>query len=700
MINVEEWYLKMTENVQRTMDRLTGSFHKAKDVFTGTQERMKAGMDQVADSARQAQAEVDRTGQHVGGLFSRMKAGAGDWLGGLRKGWNEIFGTASTARAQKMAMSAADARKMFKDGKLDTSAAKQVFGDPAAKGGGLMDGAVKKLRTYIDGLLPKGVENAFKAGGMRGVAPLLGRMTAMTGPLVALAGPLAIAGAGMMAFSKAQAALEKFEPAGRELRLANLDKSPAEQQALRGHMLDFSVQNSLDPTEAVNAYISTQRTTGRGGKAVEDYVALVGKAAQAVNQPMQEMVTSTAKALDGFNLPLEKAGELMDNNLKAMAVGGMTYDELSRAQQDYTTAARRTNQTLGSANALYAVMAKYGKDAGGAGLQLAGAMENIGKPKTVKGLKTLGVRVFDARGNMRQMTDVAQDLVPALAKLNDVQYAQLRQQFGGNTGLLALLDTARTSGQGLLDTLQKFNTTDVSMKGQIEAMQNDTDLAAQNVENRMNAAWTRAGEGMKPIFNGLNRIKLWFAEGIADMLNPNAVVEHRANAEVEKFKARVQHIKDMAAPASTGTQEERQRGMADLYRERKTIQIAYDASVANGITSNAKRFKDQLDDNQAAILKATEEWGKMMRPATDTANPQPKPTNDAPDPDNLKAGASAIVGGGKQVRNVNVTIQKLVEKLEVRTAGTVREGISNVRQQVEQALVDIVRGGEAALANG
>ncbi|MBS1944769.1 MAG: hypothetical protein JST98_06095, partial [Bacteroidetes bacterium] len=63
-------------------------------------------------------------------------------------------------------------------------------------------------------------------------------------------------------------------------------------------------------------------------------------------------------------------------------------------------------------------------------------------------------------------------------------------------------------------------------------------------------------------------------------------------------------------------------------------------------------------------------------------------------------GASAIVGGGKQVRNVNVTIQKLVEKLEVRTAGTVREGISNVRQQVEQALVDIVRGGEAALANG
>lgn len=683
MINVEEWYLKMTENVQRTMDRLTGSFHKAKDVFTGTQERMKAGMDQVADSARQAQAEVDRTGHHVGGLFGKMKAGAGDWLGGLRKGWNEIFGTASTASAQKMAMSAADASKLFKDGKLDASAVSRLYGEPAAKGGGTMDGAVKRLRTYIDGLLPKGVENAFKAGGMRGIAPLAGRMTALAGPLAALAGPLAIAGVGMMAFSKAEAALAKFEPAGRELRLANLDKSPAERQALRGRMLGFSLQNGLDPTEAVNAYISAQRTTGRGGKAVEDYVALLGKAAQAVNQPMQEMVDSTAKALEGFNMPLEKAGELMDKNLKAMAAGGMAYGELMRAQEDYTASARRTNQTLDSANALYAVMAKYGKDAGGAGLQLAQAMEDLGKPKTVKGLKALGVNVFDARGGMRQMTDVAKDLVSALARMNDVQYAQLRQSLGGSMGLRALLDTARTSGQGLLDTLQKFNSTDVSMKGQLEAMQNDTDLAAQNIENRMNAAWTRVGEGMKPIFNGLNKIKLFFLESIGEGLTK----AKRDNDE---------RLAKLLAPAITGTEEDRQRGIAGLYHSLHVRQKEYDMRLRHGDTFNAEQEAQKIAEVKSAILSANEAWGKMKQPTT----PQAKPAGDAPDPDDLKAGASAIVGGGKQVRNVNVTIQKLVEKLEVRTAGTVREGISNVRQQVEQALVDIVRGGEAALANG
>lgn len=250
-----------------------------------------------------------------------------------------------------------------------------------------------------------------------------------------------------------------------------------------------------------------------------------------------------------------------------------------------------------------------------------------------------------------------------------------------------------------MGTLDQFKNSKLGISEQLEAAKNDLDITAKQIEERMNTAWINIGNSMRPMFQTLQKGLTWAMERFQDWVDPAGWAMRKAQRSAAEQMERVERL---AAPASKGTHEERQRGMAALYQERQKLQHAYDVSVAHGIDSNAKRFKEQLLENRMAIVSANEAWGKMAKPsgADIGGNGTTDLITDKGGNDPLKTGATAIVGGGKQVRNVNVTIQKLVEKLEVRTAGTVREGISNVRQQVEQALVDIVRGGEAALANG
>lgn len=65
----------------------------------------------------------------------------------------------------------------------------------------------------------------------------------------------------------------------------------------------------------------------------------------------------------------------------------------------------------------------------------------------------------------------------------------------------------------------------------------------------------------------------------------------------------------------------------------------------------------------------------------------------------VKQGVSEVVGGGKQVRNVVVNIQSLVKEVKVVTANTVREGAGDIQRAVTEAMVNAVRGAELAVAN-
>lgn len=694
MITVEEWRLKMTENVQRTMDRLTGSSRKASEAFTRTQDKLNAGTHKLGGEAKRVEAQLSNAGNALNRLLGRMRFQGRELFGGMKQGFREAMDEAGINKFSDVfkRMENPLARLRAGVGNLFggmRQGVQDALGEKAVKRGSRRAGSA--IRKQWADAIYKGME----MGGSRGIPPLMASIGR-------LAGPAAIA---MMAFAvgnKAYGAAKAFDPSARELRLANMDKTPSQQTALRDQVLSMASGNGFNAKDATAAFVAVQRSSGRTASAVKAFVAETGRAAGALNMDFVPMVTGSAKALKDFGLPLEQAQVLLDSNVKTMAMAGVGYQELARAQEEYAAGARLANQRVDAANSLFAVFAANSHDAGQASANVVSTMEALRHPAIINGLKGIGVNVLDAKGQLRQMDEVARELVPHLGAMNDAQFANLKQQFAGNEGLLALLDLARGNSEQLLGTLDKFNNSKLGISDQLKAAKNDLDLTAKQIEERMNTAWINIGNAMRPVFQALQKGLLWAVEGFADMVDPTNSAMRRGIEKAQEYAAAQQErVNKLAAPASTGTQEERQRGMAELYRSRKEIQHAIDASQAHGLKSNADRFKEQLLENRMAIVAANDAWGKMAKlggPAEGPGTTKLFDDNGKPDP--LKEGASAIVGGGKQVRNVNVTIQKLVEKLEVRTTGTVREGISNVRQQVEQALVDIVRGGEAALANG
>lgn len=666
----------MTENVQRTMDRLTGSARRASESFTRTQDKLNAGARNMGRTAERVREQLGQTGGALNRLFGRFRFQAKELFGGMKQGWRDALderglkGFGDVFRRMNPLRSIRTGFGNLFGGMRE--GVQDALGDGVKKAGKRGTNTIRK--QWADAIY-KGLE----MGGGRGIPPLLGSIARVTGPL-------AIATMGYMVAAKAYGAAKAFDPSARELRLANLGKTPAEQTALRDQVLGMAGNNGFNAQEATSAFIAVQRTSGASTTAVNSFVSEVGKAAGALNMDFMPMVAGSAKVLKDFGLPLERATDLLDSNVKAMAAGKVTYDMLAKAQADFASGARLANQRLDTANSLYAAFAANGNDASKAGDRLTSTMESLRHTNTIKAFKDIGVNVLDAQGQLRQMDEVARELVPRLAGLNDAQFNALKQQFKGNDGLVELLDLARGSSEQLLGTLDKFKNSKLGINAQLEATKNDLDITAKQIEERMNTAWINIGNGMRPMFQKLQKGLLWVVEGISDSMAPHNAAQERRDVA-------------MKGPGNGGRE-----AMNSLIVERYNEQIKLAKQIKEGWSQeNIKSQRERIAQLTSAIDDVMGNWRGRAHPndiGKAAGDGTTELLKDEPANDPLKTGAAAIVGGGKQVRNVNVTIQKLVEKLEVRTMGTVREGISSVRQQVEQALVDIVRGGEAALANG
>jgi hypothetical protein len=96
---------------------------------------------------------------------------------------------------------------------------------------------------------------------------------------------------------------------------------------------------------------------------------------------------------------------------------------------------------------------------------------------------------------------------------------------------------------------------------------------------------------------------------------------------------------------------------------------------------------------------------------TETKSPQSKnlyPTSEAQDRDNKKKskdverearGIREISGGGTQIRNVQVVIQKQIEKVEVITTNMQDASVGKIKKILEELLVTSVRDAELALGH-
>lgn len=543
-------------------------------------------------------------------------------------------------------------------------------------------------------------------GAVEGIASSLVRALPLPGKMGAslarMAGPAGVAASAVLALGgamfKGVQAAEQYAAPFRDFRNLNLDRPQRELDAVNDRVLELSGGKGLDPTKLLTGFTAAQRITGDFGPDMQDMVARVGEASRALNMDFDRALKDSAETMRQFGMPLLQVDDLLSSNVKAANAARFGYDEMGRAQQAFAGAAAHANQGVDSANKVFAALSVNTRDAGKAADLTRASFEAIGDKSVEKAFKKLGVDVRDANGNIRQTDRIMRELKPRFAEMNDKAFERMKGDIGGNDGLLALMDAMKYKGDEVIGMLDGFDRSHLGINDVLERADKDIDIINEKIDGKLKASWLRLGQAVMPMWVEIKTGAASAIDSIADY----------AEKLFDPDKWQMRQMVDTAYErlnASAGALE------GKSLEEQERIVSAYRAKVDDGqrrhdrATESGYEWKETWKASQAAMNKFVTEQEQRLRKLGVGADKEggavPGTSKDRYagfKGDDVKKGVESVVGGGKQVRNVNIRIDSLVKELTIRSQ-SVREGANEVKRTVEEALVRAVQGTELTIAN-
>lgn len=556
------------------------------------------------------------------------------------------------------------------------------------------------------------------AGTMRNMASTVmpgmgGAMGALLSPAGLLAG--AVIGIGL-AMSHAVGEAKEFNYEFLQLKQLNLDKTAEELDSLKDSILGLSFKKGFDPKQTSKAFFDVQSATGLYGDEVERVVGIVGEFAKVNQIDMASSINAVTKGMVAYKLSSRELTGFLESQFKTVQVGVTSFDQLNKVQSKFASDASASGQNFDSANKLFAVFSKAADTQAEAATLTKTAFQDLTKSATQKGLKSLGVSIFDNTGKMRQWGDIAKDLVPKLSKLNDMEFARLKEEIGGSEGIRGALNLLKASGEDVLSTLDAFDNTEFSLAKEIENASESLEDMNKTINGKLSVSWIKLGNAIMPLWIEVKKIVL----GVIDTLYAAPELIDRLQAKIHSFLGDDTKQKNFEALDAGGVLASiRQDRVAafDLAedndgRDRARWQLqmgqnSLDKKLKAGGLSEV--MKTELEKQFAANASALKSFGQEVVAMGDSrkiagldlgggGGTGTDGTTGTDATSSLKSGVNTIAGGGNRVRNVTVNIQSLINELKIQ-AQNLPEAATELQAVVEEAMVRAVTGSELALAN-
>jgi TP901 family phage tail tape measure protein len=287
----------------------------------------------------------------------------------------------------------------------------------------------------------KGIKDAEGALGKFGAA-------ATAAAAVAVAAVTGIVVASVKAFAEFEGSLNK------SLAIMG-DVSDAMKNEMSDAAREVAKQTSFSASEAADAYFFL----ASAGLSAEQSIAALPQVAKFAQAGMFDMARATDLATDAqsaLGLTSDDAAENLANLtrvtdvfVKANTLANTSVEQLATA---FTVKAGNALKTLGKdveeGAAVLALFADQGIKGEQAGTLLTNTLFGLTDRARMssEGFKQLGIEVFDAEGNMKNLADIADDFTVALDGMTTEQQINTIAQLGFNkqarTGLLALIGNA------------------------------------------------------------------------------------------------------------------------------------------------------------------------------------------------------------------------------------------------------------------
>ncbi|MBI9063270.1 MAG: phage tail tape measure protein [Marinilabiliaceae bacterium] len=358
-----------------------------------------------------------------------------------------------------------------------------------------LNGTVSDMKSRLTSLKNHHVK-VFTA--MRNQIPMFGNA------LQALGNPYVLIIAGLIAvgafIGKATTKAAEFNHEFLAIRQLNLDKSSQQLNSYKNSIKTVAFETGQAATDTAKAFYDIQSATGLFGKDVADITQKVGNYSIATGAKLPDAVNQTVKAMKAFKLEVKDIDSLLESNAKTVQVGITTFDELARVQTEYAGAAAGAGQSVDTANKIFAAFTSIAKDSNTAATMTKTAFEGLTQASTVKGLKSIGVSMYDAKGNMRDLSQVLGEVSGKFKTMSSQQIDEVIAKIGGPEGLRNLFVKLKIGAGDFFSTLKAYDNSAFNLDKALKNAKGDFTVLSQMAKNRLGVVMVEIGEKFLPIW--------------------------------------------------------------------------------------------------------------------------------------------------------------------------------------------------------
>lgn len=356
---------------------------------------------------------------------------------------------------------------------------------------------------------------------MSAEVPMFGRAMELLGnPYVLVTAGIVALGA-LVGSTVSKAA--EFNAAFLPIRQLNLDKPAAEMDAYKASIKQAAFDVGADLIVATQAFSDLQGGADVFGKDAVAIFKEVGMYSQLSGANLGDSTNSVVKAMKAFKLEAKDIHGLLESNAKTVAVGIVSYDELARVQTEYAGAAAMAGQSVDTSNKLFAAFTSIAKDAVTGATMTKSAFEGLTQANTVKGLTDIGVKMYDAHGNMRKLDDIIKDVAVKFKGMDSKSIDTVINKIGGPEGLRNLLGKVKTGADDIIKTFAMFDNTTFDFNKALANAKGDVTVMAEIARNRLGIVMTSIGERILPmwvvVLEKVNTVVQFVFKHIDDIVN-------------------------------------------------------------------------------------------------------------------------------------------------------------------------------------
>ena len=298
----------------------------------------------------------------------------------------------------------------------------------------------------------------------------------------------------------------------------NLDKSKESLADYKTSILDTAMAVGTGAKETTKAFYDVQSATGKYGDDAKQIVASVGKYSIATGAKLEDSINSTTKAMKAFGLGVQDIDGYLASNAKTVQVGITTFDELARVQTEFGGAASGAGQNVDTANKVFAAFTSIAKDSVTAATMTKSAFEGLTQKNTIAGLKEIGIKMYDAKGNMRDLGTVLQEVSGKFKDMSPEAIDATINKIGGPEGLRNLFVKLKIGAEDFFNTMNSFDSSSFDLNKALGNAMNDFNTLKKIVGDRFNTLMSSLGQTILPVvatmLNSVNNGVMWLYDNL------------------------------------------------------------------------------------------------------------------------------------------------------------------------------------------